>query len=29
MKLTEHYSLDEMIISECAARFGIENSPDA
>jgi zinc D-Ala-D-Ala carboxypeptidase len=28
-KLTEHFSLEEMIFSETAARHGIDNRPDA
>ena len=29
MKLTNHFTLEEMTVSESAARLGIENTPDA
>lgn len=29
MKLTDHFTLEEMTLSETAARHGIENTPDA
>ncbi len=29
MQLTDHFSLEELIVSETAARFGIDNTPPA